>query len=160
MELLLQVTAQTSHFPVTAVSVLIVGFLAVISIGSVTWYNSNRVVGWKNEVDDDPVNYSDKEKRQKSANYDRNIISAETAARIEREGETFKNVPESEQSVDTTGGYTVSREGLVNNYPVEPEMYIEEPGDLREKQEAQEKQRAEELKEINSQDGDKGVGVV
>lgn len=160
MELLLQVTTETSHFPVTAISVLIVGFIAVISIGSLTWYNSNRVVGWKNEVNGEEKKYSQEEKREKSANYDRNIISAETAARMEREGEGFKNIPESEQSVDTTGGYTVSREGLVNNYAVEPEMYVEEPGDLREKQEADKKERVEELKDINSKDGDKGVGVV
>nr|OEJ79981.1 hypothetical protein A5482_08060 [Cyanobacterium sp. IPPAS B-1200] len=86
------------------------------------------------------------------------MISAETAARMEREGGDFKNVPESDD--DNTGGYTVSREGLVNNYAVEPEMYVEERGDLREKQEAEKQERAEELKEINSEDGDKGVGII
>lgn len=96
----------------------------------------------------------------KSANYDRNITSAETAARIRREGENFKSIPESDASTDTTGGYTVSREGLVNNYAVEPEMYINQPGDLREKEEAEKVARARELKEVNSDDGDKGVGVV
>nr|WP_238718371.1 hypothetical protein [Petrachloros mirabilis] len=66
-----------------------------------------------------------------SANYDRNIVSAETAARQEREGEEFKQTPESnDDSMDTTGGFTVDREGLTNNYAIEPEMYVEEPGDL------------------------------
>jgi hypothetical protein len=37
----------------------------------------------------------------------------------------------------------------MNNYAVEPEMYIEEPGDLREKEEALKAERAEELEEIN-----------
>ena len=157
MELFIQVTSDTSHFPVTAIAVLIVGFIAVVSIGSIAWYNSNRVVGWENEADKPTENYN---KREKSANYDLNITSAETAARIEREGEGFKQVPKSDTSVDTTGGYTVSREGLVNNYPVEPEMYVNEPGDLKEKQEVEKAARAKELKEINNPDGDKGVGVI
>ena len=99
------------------------------------------------------------EQKKNAANYDRNIISAETAARMEREGENFKTLPESESSLDTTGGYTVSREGLLNNYAIEPEMYINEPGDLKEKQEAEKAQRVEELKEINSEGG-KGPGII
>jgi len=98
-------------------------------------------------------------KQDYSDNYDRNITSAETAARAEREGKDFADVPESDASIDTTGGYTVDREGLLNNYPVEPEMYIEEPGDLREKQEAEKVARAKELKEIN-QPGGKGPGII
>ncbi|MGF1488617.1 MAG: hypothetical protein ACFBSE_16150 [Prochloraceae cyanobacterium] len=99
-------------------------------------------------------------KQDYSDNYDRNITSAETAARAEREGEDFADVPDkSEASIDTTSGYTVDREGLLNNYPVEPEMYIEEPGDLREKQEAEKLERAKELKEIN-QPGGKGPGII
>lgn len=94
-----------------------------------------------------------------SDNYDRKITSAETAARAEREGDNFAKTPESEESLDTTGGYTVDREGLMNNYPIEPEMYVEEPGDLREKQEAEKAQRAQELKEIN-QPGGKGPGII
>jgi len=160
MELFIQVTANTSHFPVTAISVLIVGFIAVASIGSIAWYKSNRIVGWENETNNNNSPKEDYNKREKSANYDRKIVSAETAARIDREGETFKSVPKSDNDVDTTGGYTVSREGLVNNYAVEPEMYVNEPGDLREKEEAEKAARAEELKEINSEDGDKGVGVI
>ncbi|MEM8777945.1 MAG: hypothetical protein AAGF26_03550 [Cyanobacteria bacterium P01_G01_bin.49] len=96
---------------------------------------------------------------QQSANYDRNITSAETAARIEREGENFKSTPDGEASIDTTGGYTMSREGLLNNYAVEPEMYVNEPGDMREQQEEEAIQRAKELKEINTEGG-KGPGVI
>lgn len=94
-----------------------------------------------------------------SDNYDRNLTSAETAARREREGEEFLKTPESEKSLDTTGGYTVDREGLLNNYPIEPEMYVEEPGDLRDKLAAEEKARAKELQEINSEGG-KGPGII
>jgi hypothetical protein len=99
------------------------------------------------------------EQHKKAANYDRKITSAETAARIEREGEDFKNKPDSENSLDTTGGYTVSREGLLNNYPIEPEMYVNEPGDMREKQEAEKAERAKELEEIN-REGGKGPGII
>ncbi|AUC59780.1 hypothetical protein AA637_00875 [Cyanobacterium sp. HL-69] len=158
MELLLQITAETSHFPVTAVSVLIVGFIAVIGVASFTWSKSKESTDNTSSTNTQSVNDSPQEKKDKSANYDRNIISAETAARMEREGGDFKNVPESDD--DNTGGYTVSREGLVNNYAVEPEMYVEERGDLREKQEAEKQERAQELKEINSEDGDKGVGII
>lgn len=97
-------------------------------------------------------------KNPQDANYDRGITSAETAARQEREGEDFKKTPEKEDN-ETTTGYTVDREGLANNYAVEPEMYVEEPGDLREKQEAEQAERAEELKEIN-EPGGKGVGLI
>ena len=100
-------------------------------------------------------------KNPKDANYDRGITSAETAARQEREGEDFKDTidKETDTDVDTTAGYTTDREGLANNYAIEPEMYVEEPGDLREKQEQEEAERAEELKEIN-EPGGKGTGLI
>lgn len=60
--------------------------------------------------------------------YDANIIPAETAARIEREGEGYKHIPE---NTEGSGGYTVDKEGLINNYAVEPEMYVETPGDTK-----------------------------
>jgi hypothetical protein len=69
-------------------------------------------------------NYSD--------NYDRHLTSAETAARQEREAENFQELPEKKGDLDTTAGYTVDREGLANNYAIEPEMYVETPGDLKE----------------------------
>jgi hypothetical protein len=86
-----------------------------------------------------------------SDSYDRGIIPAETAARKEREGENFKHIPESDndQGIDTTGGYTVDKEGLLNNYAIEPEMYYEEPGDAREHEEQLKAERTEEMREIN-----------
>lgn len=94
--------------------------------------------------------------------YDRGIVPAETAARKEREGSEFKSTPNKAkqaqaatddqtdaESIDSTGGYTVDKEGLVNNYAIEPEMYINEPGDLREKEEALEAERVNELEDIN-----------
>lgn len=95
-------------------------------------------------------------------NYDRHLIDAETAARMEREGENFKKTPEKEGSdIDTTGGYTVDREGRLNNFAIEPEMYINEPGDLREEQEADKARRAQELKEVNQEGGQhRGQGLV
>jgi hypothetical protein len=80
--------------------------------------------------------------------YDRGIVPAETAARNEREGDEYKtsidksdeadsstNDQTNSESIDSTGGYTVDKEGLVNNYAIEPEMYVNEPGDLRGKEE-------------------------
>lgn len=65
--------------------------------------------------------------------YDANIIPAETAARQEREGANYKHTPKSDEhdpnSIDTTAGYAVDSEGLVNNYGIEPEMYYDVPGD-------------------------------
>lgn len=94
--------------------------------------------------------------------YDRGIIPAETAARMEREGATYKTLPTEEREADaptndqtdpdsirTTDGYTVDKEGLLNNYAVEPEMYYEEPGDARKQAAADAAQRVEELGEVN-----------
>ncbi|MER3435757.1 MAG: hypothetical protein C4288_20820 [Leptolyngbya sp. ERB_1_1] len=76
-----------------------------------------------------------------NTNYDAHITPAETAARQAREGKNFGHIShEAEQTDDgaihTTDGYTVDREGLLNNYAIEPEMYVNVPGDLRQ-QEAQ-----------------------
>lgn len=101
------------------------------------------------------------ENEKRSDNYDSHIIPAETEARMEREGENFKHTPDPEGGLDTTEGYTVDREGLLNNYAVEPEMYVEVPGDLREKQASETAERAEELKEINEhKPGKKGPGLI
>ena len=68
-------------------------------------------------------------------NFDRGIVPAETAAREEREGEDYKQpVEDKKGSIDTAAGATVSNEGIANNYAVEPEMYVEEPGDLKDSQ--------------------------
>ena len=94
--------------------------------------------------------------------YDRGIIPAETAARIEREGENYKKLPTEEDvasastndqtdiySIRTTDGYTVDKEGLLNNYAVEPEMYYEVPGDAKEEIEQEKVDRIQELREVN-----------
>jgi hypothetical protein len=67
--------------------------------------------------------------------YDPHIIPAETAARKEREGENFKRLPKhppGSESLDTTAGFTVDKEGLVDNFGIEPEIYYETPGDIPE----------------------------
>jgi hypothetical protein len=92
-----------------------------------------------------------------SENYDPHIEPSETAARREREGSNFKHTADADaednlESIDTTGGYTVDQEGLANNYAVEPEMYVEVPGDLREAETAESAQRSQELSEVNETD--------
>jgi len=95
--------------------------------------------------------------------YDRGIIPAETAARIKREGVNYKHLPTEEDtasastndqtnisSIRTTDGYTMDKEGLLNNYPVEPEMYYEVPGDAREIAEQEKAERIQELREVNA----------
>ena len=82
-------------------------------------------------------------------NYDRGIMPAETAARIEREQENYKQPPTDEEDINTTDGYTVDNEGLVNNFAVEPEMYYEEPGDRKAQKKQEEAQRVQELTEVN-----------
>ena len=90
-------------------------------------------------------------KTPQDANYDRSITSAETNARMEREGDDFKE--------NTEAGQTVDREGLANNYAVEPEMYYEEPGDRKEIKEAEEAERREDIEDVNTPGG-KGVGII
>lgn len=89
--------------------------------------------------------------------YDPNLVPAETAARKEREAAGYKQVPTHSdatpsQSLNTEGGYTVDQEGLVNNYAIEPEMYIEEPGDLRAEHLVSQERRRQELQEVNQTD--------
>ncbi|MEH2207918.1 MAG: hypothetical protein V7K53_28245 [Nostoc sp.] len=105
---------------------------------------------------------TDSSDRAEVDNYDRGIIPAETAARMEREGDRYKTRPTEEREADaptddqtdsgsvrTTDGYTVDKEGLLNNYAVEPEMYYEEPGDARQQAAEDTEERIEELGEIN-----------
>jgi hypothetical protein len=75
--------------------------------------------------------------------YDPHIIPAETAARKEREGDNFKHLaehPAGSDSIDTTGGFTVDKEGLVNNFGIEPEMYYEKPGDISDEESSEPEQ--------------------
>jgi hypothetical protein len=112
------------------------------------------------------------DKRVEKDSYDRKIIPAETAARMEREGDAYKHIPEqSSGDIDTMSGMTVDSEGLLNNYAVEPEMYYEVPGDRAAILEQEEAARQEELAEINETDEDgkltlekdqrgRGVGII
>lgn len=83
---------------------------------------------------------------------DPHIIPAETAARAAREGSQFGRVdhdaPADTEHIHTRDGYTVDQEGLINNYAVEPPMYINEPGDMAETEAAIAKQRAAERKAL------------
>jgi len=112
--------------------------------------------------------------RVEGDNYDPHITPAETAARKEREGNAYKHKPTDDSNkgdVKTDDGYTVDREGLVNNFAVEPEMYYEVPGDRREIKAAEKAAREEELHAIqdNEEQGkltmeedkrSKGPGIV
>jgi hypothetical protein len=119
----------------------------------------------------------DSSERAQEDMYDRGIVPAETAARKEREGTAYKHLPEDEGITDKatdelaeTGGYTVDKEGLVNAYAIEPEMYYEVPGDARQEAEEDKNERIEELVEANqdkkgqlTMDGDtrgKGPGAI
>ncbi|MEG4811705.1 hypothetical protein QUA82_29585 [Microcoleus sp. F8-D3] len=109
------------------------------------------------------------EANMEAPHYDRGITPAETAARQEREGSNFMH-PTTEgkqkssktddqtddESINTTDGYTVDKEGLVNNYAIEPEMYVNEPGDLAAKEEAEAAERARILAEIKDKKGEEG----
>lgn len=44
---LLEVASNATSFPVSAISVIVVGFIAAVSLGSVAWYNSKRPPGWE-----------------------------------------------------------------------------------------------------------------
>lgn len=114
------------------------------------------------EQDKTPHFTTDTSDRVQDDNYDPHIVPAETAARMEREGTTYKTKPSEERdakaktddqtdsgSINTTEGYTVDKEGLLNNYAIEPEMYINEPGDLREKEAKLTAERAQEMQSLS-----------
>ncbi|ASC70513.1 hypothetical protein XM38_014520 [Halomicronema hongdechloris C2206] len=61
MDLLLDFTAASSQFPVSATVLLLVGFIAAAGIGSIAWYNSKRPVGWEDKERPDIVPEIDKE---------------------------------------------------------------------------------------------------
>jgi hypothetical protein len=52
---LLEVATNATNFPVSAVAVMVVGFIAAVSLGSVAWYNSKRPPGWENKQRPDIV---------------------------------------------------------------------------------------------------------
>ena len=52
---LAEVASNTPHFPISATLVLIVGFIAAVTIGSIAWYNSKRPPGWEDKERPDVV---------------------------------------------------------------------------------------------------------
>lgn len=52
-------------------------------------------------------------------------------------------------------GYTIDADGRLNNYAIEPEMYIKVPGDLRKKQEEARAERLHELEELQEEEDGK-----
>ena len=90
--------------------------------------------------------------------YDTHIIPAESVARQHREGKNFGHTSHAEAdgiSSQATEGYTVDKEGLLNNYAIEPEMYVDVPGD-RQEQAAQEKAKyAHQLQELSEEEDGK-----
>lgn len=52
--------SQAPHFPFAYTSVLIVGFIAAVTIGSIAWYNSKRPPGWEDKERPDVVPKVDK----------------------------------------------------------------------------------------------------
>lgn len=99
-----------------------------------------------------------KNEKMDTSTADRGIIPAEVAARMDREGGDFRTTADEQadpESIDITGGATVDQEGLANNYAIEPEMYVDEPGDLKQEEEESAAERAQELEEVNQESGGK-----
>lgn len=55
MNIIMELSASTSHFPFAAIAVLGIGFVAAVTIGSIAWYNAKRPVGWKDKERPDIV---------------------------------------------------------------------------------------------------------
>ncbi len=101
-----------------------------------------------------------KNEQMDTSTADRGIIPAEVAARMDREGDAYRHTADElavadPESINVTGGATVDQEGLANNYAIEPEMYVNEPGDLRQQEEELAEQRAHELEELKEDEDGK-----
>lgn len=46
---LIEVATTATNFPVSAIAVMVVGFIAAVSLGSIAWYNSKRPTGWEDK---------------------------------------------------------------------------------------------------------------
>lgn len=55
------VASQGPHFPVSFTVVLVLGFIAAVTFGSLAWYNSKRPVGWEDKERPDSVPKIDKD---------------------------------------------------------------------------------------------------
>ena len=101
--------------------------------------------------------YEKTDMKEEDTTADRGIIPAEVAARREREGVDFRITADEQAGIDSinvTGGATVDQEGLANNYAIEPEMYVDEPGDLKQEEEELAVERAAAIAE--AQEGGEG----
>ena len=90
--------------------------------------------------------------------YDAHITPAESIARQHREGKYFGHTSHEEpdgESSHATEGYTVDQEGLLNNYAIEPEMYVDVPGDLREQAAQAAAEHAHEMQELSEDEDGK-----
>ncbi|GAB4235082.1 MAG: hypothetical protein Kow00121_62740 [Elainellaceae cyanobacterium] len=58
--LLTDVTTPGPHFPITSTLLLVVGFIAAVTFGSISWYNSKRPPGWEEKERPDIVPKVDK----------------------------------------------------------------------------------------------------
>ncbi|MGV2831602.1 hypothetical protein [Myxosarcina sp. GI1(2024)] len=85
--------------------------------------------------------------------YDPHIVPSESVARAKREGKHFGHVDHDasadKEHIHNRDGYTIDQEGLINNYAVETEAYISEPGDLRQKELELKAQRRHERQELS-----------
>ncbi|PAX52962.1 hypothetical protein [Brunnivagina elsteri] len=90
--------------------------------------------------------------------YDAHIIPAESVARQHREGKDFGHTSHEEAdgtSSQATAGYTVDKEGLLNNYAIEPEMYVNVPGDMQEQAVQEKAEYAHQLQELSEDEDGK-----
>lgn len=55
MNLLLEIATKEPHFPYAATAVIVIGFIAATTIGSIAWYNSKRPAGWEDKERPDIV---------------------------------------------------------------------------------------------------------
>ncbi|NEP40147.1 MAG: hypothetical protein F6K35_13255 [Okeania sp. SIO2H7] len=55
MMYLLEVATKAPHFPFAATAVLVIGFVAAVTMGSIAWYDSKRPPGWENKERPDVV---------------------------------------------------------------------------------------------------------
>ena len=89
--------------------------------------------------------------------YDAHIIPAESVARQHREGKEFGHTSHEENGElsQATEGYTVDKDGLLNNYAMEPEMYVNVPGDRQEQAAQEVAERTHEMQELSEDEDGK-----
>jgi hypothetical protein len=63
--------------------------------------------------------------------------------------------PQSTAAPRPRSGYRIDADGRLNNYAIEPEMYISEPGDLREQEEVEQVRHRLELEELQEDEAGK-----